>query len=346
MAPSPPVPVRPRVWWHGIGVFVIVSMFFAFIDFGMTGRLTWSPVAVLGVAFLAGGIMVLQVLAAPNRTDKRPFLAGAALLVVAILLLPVTLALQSTETTTQSLPSVPFSSAVRRVQISVANDVGLIRITFEETETTLVRAEVVHVGGLFSAHYDGDVSATNATAGDTLTYSVTARGLGGLFFAGGHEVTVAVNRNLSTALTLTSTTGNILVDVSAGVTIRSIEATVATGGISVVGQDPSFVDGATIRATSTTGNLVLDLKEPAGGPGTVAAFLTTTTGQVSFAFARTPTAAARVQSQTTTGSIDWDAGRYTGTGALLFAPDESTYEVADLKFNVLLQATTGNILVG
>src|SRR3990172_8714121 len=48
-APPPPHitprPARPRAWWHGLGVFVILAAFFLVLDAGSTGRLTWSLVA-------------------------------------------------------------------------------------------------------------------------------------------------------------------------------------------------------------------------------------------------------------------------------------------------------------
>src|SRR3990170_7116706 len=108
MAP-PPAPMKPRVWWHGLGVFVIVAAFLLFIDLATTARVTWSIAAVLSLAFLIGMIMILQFLASPDRRDRRPFAAGAALLLAAVLLLPVALVFQSSPTTTQTLPSVPFN---------------------------------------------------------------------------------------------------------------------------------------------------------------------------------------------------------------------------------------------
>lgn len=62
---GPPVPYAPRpavyapgtrhAWWYPIGVWVILSGFFAFLDVVGTGRLTWSvyPIGVLGI-FMVG----------------------------------------------------------------------------------------------------------------------------------------------------------------------------------------------------------------------------------------------------------------------------------------------------
>lgn len=349
-APTPPPAVPPapaaRVWWHGLGVFVILALFFIFIDVAMTLRLTWSPVAVLATAFLAGAVMVLQFLASADRRDRRPFVAGAILLAAAVLLLPVTLTVQSSGTWTEALPAVPYDAGIARLDVVVSNDVGQITVDFAPGTATLVQGEVVHLGGLFSSHYEGDVVASNGTVGDTLTYTVRARGFGGLFFAGGHHVSLTLNRALSTSLTLTSTTGNVAVDLPAGLVVRGVVVTVTTGGITIAAQGCTFADGAAIEATSTTGNVAVNIDQPAGGPGTVTVRETTTTGQIAFAFDRTSASAARVQSQVTTGSIDFDAAKYAGTDALLYAPDQATYESAGLKFQVFLQSTTGSIGIG
>lgn len=64
VAPPPPVapmplpvypPARPRAWWYPIGVWVILSAFFAFIDFAGTRTISWSvwPIGILGI-FMVG----------------------------------------------------------------------------------------------------------------------------------------------------------------------------------------------------------------------------------------------------------------------------------------------------
>ncbi len=72
-APPPPPhitprPVRPRAWWHPLGVFVILSAFFLVLDASATGRLTWSLVVVLSIAFIVGGIAVAVSLRRAGRT--------------------------------------------------------------------------------------------------------------------------------------------------------------------------------------------------------------------------------------------------------------------------------------
>lgn len=57
-APAPPYvypPARPRAWWYPIGVWVILSAFFAFIDLAGTRTISWSiwPIGILGV-FMVG----------------------------------------------------------------------------------------------------------------------------------------------------------------------------------------------------------------------------------------------------------------------------------------------------
>ena len=48
-------PGQHHVWWYPIGVWVILSGFFAFLDLVGTGTLTWSvyPIGILGI-FMVG----------------------------------------------------------------------------------------------------------------------------------------------------------------------------------------------------------------------------------------------------------------------------------------------------
>jgi len=344
MAP-PPAPMKPRVWWHGLGVFVIVAAFLLFIDLATTARVTWSIAAVLSLAFLIGMIMILQFLASPDRRDRRPFAAGAALLLAAVLLLPVALVFQSSPTTTQTLPSVPFNPAVQKVDLVVSNDAGEISVAFAAGMPYLVRAEVVHQGGLFSSHYDGDVAATNATAGDTLTYTINAHGIAALFFAGGHKVSVTLHKDLAASLSLVSTTGNVYVDIPSGVEIREVETTVTTGNVNFLSANAVFMDDATVKGTSTTGNIHIEIGQTTAVPATVDVFGTSTTGNVVLEITRGPDVAARVDSSVTTGSIGFDQTKYQGTTALLYGPSQAMYEslATVMKFNAVLRTTTGSI---
>ena len=71
---GPPPPVAPpmvyppshrHAWWYPIGVWVILSAFFMFIDLSTTHSITWSvwPVGILGIFML--GIPLL------NRLEER-----------------------------------------------------------------------------------------------------------------------------------------------------------------------------------------------------------------------------------------------------------------------------------
>ena len=61
MPPSPPPPpyayppARHRAWWYPIGVWVILSAFFLFLDLASTHAVTWSiwPIGILGI-FMVG----------------------------------------------------------------------------------------------------------------------------------------------------------------------------------------------------------------------------------------------------------------------------------------------------
>ena len=72
VAPGPPViypPSRPRAWWYPIGVWVILSAFFAFIDFAGTHTISWSvwPIGILGI-FMVG----FPLLHAVEERSSRP----------------------------------------------------------------------------------------------------------------------------------------------------------------------------------------------------------------------------------------------------------------------------------
>ena len=67
--PLPPVPApyayrpaRRRAWWYPIGVWVIFSAFFLFIDLAATRTVTWSvwPIGILGIFMV--GFPVLRLL--------------------------------------------------------------------------------------------------------------------------------------------------------------------------------------------------------------------------------------------------------------------------------------------
>lgn len=341
--PAPGQPLRP--WWHALGVLVILMAFFVFVDVAMDGRLTWSLVAALGLAFLAGGVLILQFLASPTRRDRRPFVVGAALLVAAVVLIPVSLAAQSTATTTETI-TIPYDPAIRNLNLTVTVDTGQIAVDFTPGIAFLARAEVVHLGGLFSSHSEGDLLATNEIEEDALSLNLTARGTPGFLFAGGHEIRVTVHRYLSVKLDLVSTTGSVSVDVSPGVPVRRILATVTTGSVAVTSRDANFTNDTSVQATSVTGGVTIEIAQSGGSTAIVPVSGTSTTGGVTFLFDRGPGVAARVQSSVMTGTITFDSSKFQGTEVLVYAPSQSAYDAAPLKFHVRLTSTTGSVRVG
>ncbi len=77
-APPPTVPPlyyppsRERVWWYPIGVWVILSAFFVFMDVSTTARITWSvwPVGIMGIFML--GFPLLHRFEAWSTQPRRP----------------------------------------------------------------------------------------------------------------------------------------------------------------------------------------------------------------------------------------------------------------------------------
>jgi len=342
-------PSRPRVWWHPLGVFAILAAFFLFVDYAGEGRVSWSLVVVLAIAFIIGGVAILQYLASPDRRDRRPFLAGAALLIAAVLLLPAAVALQSSPTTTDVFTE-PVRPGIDTLALNVVDESGHVTVAFTATSAFLVRAEVTHLGGLFSSHYPGDVVVTNRSSDGVLEFNVTAKGVSGLFFFGGHDIVVTVNRAVAVQMVIASTTGSVQIDVPQGVLIRptGILASVTTGNVAVSADEAHFEAGSTVRAQSTTGSVTIRITQTVAYAGTVVVQGQSTTGGVTFTFARAgPEIAAKVTSTVTTGSITYDPSKYSGpSNALLYAPSPSAYDGAAMKFDVTLQSTTGSISIG
>lgn len=349
--PTAPVVMRPvalRPWWHAIGVFVLVAVGLLVIDVAANGRVTWSLVVVLAVAFIVGGILMLQVLAAPEPRDRRPFVAGAVLLAAAVLLLPVAVALQSTATYTETYV-VPSDPSVSAIAVTVADETGHVTVGFAKDPPYLVEAQVTHIGGVFSSHYPGDLTVTNATAAGTLTFTVRARTASGLFFLGGHDIDVTVNERLAATLALSSTTGSLTVDVPAGALIGAggITASVTTGDVSIRLTNADYLSGATVQAMSTTGSVGIEVVQSTVRAGTVPVQGTSTTGSVSWTFSGASGVAARVASTVTTGAVHYDAAKYTGSSpALLYAPSSAGWDAAAMKFDVSLASTTGGVTLG
>lgn len=346
--PPPPVlprPPPPRAWWHGVGVFLILAAALLVIDLGANQRITWSFVGVLAVAFIVGGVMILQFLATTDRRDRRPFVAGAVLLILAVLLLPIAIAIQSSPTFTETY-TVPERSGVSTVALVVSDEAGHVTVEFASNPGYLAQAEITHLGGLFSSHYAGDVTTSNRTSGSTVSLSVAAKGVSGLFFLGGHDIVITVSRGVAVSMQLSSSTGTIDVDVPAGVVVAAagISASVTTGNVHITTTDAAFVSGASLQASSTTGSVSISITQTSVYPGNVAVNGTSTTGSVDFTFVHGPLVAAQINSAVTTGSVNADPAKYTGaSNTLLYAPDQTTYTSASMKFQATLRSTTGSI---
>ncbi|HYM39089.1 MAG TPA: zinc ribbon domain-containing protein [Thermoplasmata archaeon] len=340
-----PRPAPVRTWWHGIGVFAIVAIALLVLDLGANGRVTWSFVGILSAAFIVGGVMILQFLAVADRRDRRPFVAGAVLLIAAVLLLPVAVALQSTATFTDTY-TVPARAGISSLDLSVSDDVGHVTVGFASNPGYLLQAQVTHLGGLFSSHYPGDVVVSNATNGNEVAFSVAAKGVQGLFFLGGHDIVVTVSAGVAVGMRLASTTGDIDVVVPEGVVVSGagIFANVTTGSVHLTATNAVYAAGASLQGRSTTGSVSLGITQTVAHAGTVAIVGTSTTGTVTFTFTRGNGVAAQVSSAVTTGSVNPDPSKYTGaSNALLYAPDASTYGTATMQFTVTLASTTGSI---
>jgi len=63
-------PSHHHAWWYPIGVWVILSAFFSFIDLTTTHSITWSvwPIGIMGIFMV--GIPLLNLV--EERTAGRP----------------------------------------------------------------------------------------------------------------------------------------------------------------------------------------------------------------------------------------------------------------------------------
>ena len=345
--PVAPRPHRARVWWHGIGVFVLVSVALVILDVAANRRVTWSPVAVLSTAFIVGGIMILQHVASVDRRERRPLYAGVVLLVAAVILLPVAIAVQSSPSYTETI-TVPAQGGVSTLALSVSDDVGHVSVAFAPNPGYLARAVVQHLGGLFSSHYPGDVTNSTSVSGTTLSFAITAKSVSGLFFLGGHDIDVTVAESVAVSITLASTTGNLEVTVPSGVRIASggIDATVTTGNIAILTTNANFAPSAFLHAQSTTGQVVLSINQTVPHAGSVDVTGTSATGSISLTFLRANGVAAKVASTVTTGSVNFDGTKYSSTSGFLYAPSATVYDASTMQFEVTLTTTTGSINLG
>ncbi len=74
--PSPAIPptyyppARPRAWWYPIGVWLILSAFFLFVDASTTRTITWAywPIGILGIFMV--GFPILRLL--EETMARRP----------------------------------------------------------------------------------------------------------------------------------------------------------------------------------------------------------------------------------------------------------------------------------
>ncbi len=63
-------PARPRAWWYPIGVWVILSAFFVFLDLMTSGGIEWAywPIGIIGIFMV--GFPLLHLLEA-RLSDRR-----------------------------------------------------------------------------------------------------------------------------------------------------------------------------------------------------------------------------------------------------------------------------------
>jgi DUF4097 and DUF4098 domain-containing protein YvlB len=143
-------------------------------------------------------------------------------------------------------------------------------------------------------------------------------------------------------LDLETTTGNIDVRLSKDITVDdhiSIRST--TGTVQFKMDEADVVGNEIVNLQSTTGSVNLDLTATERLSGNVSVNARTTTGSVNLRMIIDGDVGARIESDTTVGSITVDVEKFSGNQT----PLESDNYPAGSNFLVNLRTTTGGINV-
>jgi len=321
----------------------------------------------------------------PERKEqpKRPISTLAivliALIVVAAVVVAVAAALSFLPVRTvgpvTSGVSVPSSTGVDTLDLSLVADVARIRILFEDlskewqSPSILINASATGRVG-FSGSEDVlnrymPISETSVD-GSVLTVTVTQDvGLIAWPRVSSLNVTylVRIDPSMKTSLDVVTTTGGILMDTQAGVILKTLrlEATTGgvearldevsvtaeivslkttTGGVKLFWDNVAVADAVEVKTLTTTGGVEVDVKQDEELLGDVVLNAQAVTGGVRFELEIKGDLGAKIESSVATGRIDIDRRvGFSGTSTNL----ESNNYPASSNFEVTLKTTTGGI---
>jgi len=271
--------------------------------------------------------------------------------------------------------SVPYTSGVNTLNLDLIADVASVTIAFEDltdelqSPSIVLDASATARAGVFAppdslerfmpVWYD-------ETEGNVLTVTVR-QDIDTLDWTWYSSLKITfdirIDPSMDTSLNIKTNTGGILLDTEAGVNLTSLSLEATTGGVEaslvddiVVAGDISvetttggvklFWDNVIVTndiqvdALTTTGGVVVDVKQDKELSRNVDLKADATTGGVNFAVDIQGDVGAEIESIVTTGGIDVD--RQVGFSGTAFLLRSDNYP-ANHNFDVSLETTTGGI---
>jgi hypothetical protein len=263
-------------------------------------------------------------------------------------------------------------SGVNTVKLNFDADVADVNIIPTDLPNQLVKLEVNATGstGFFgSTSHPVDVTFINETSGNTLTVNssvsraqvwpfsfnlkvtcnvyvertailnVTAKtSVGSITLSSPVHGAALVFQNL----TLRSTTGSVMANLTGGVSLtEDVSVSATTGRVDFIWDGVSVSRSLGVTLASTTGSITANVTHSAALGGNVSIDAATTTGSVNWGMDIRGNVGAKFTSTTTTGSISVDVQNFNGDKS----PIVSSNYPATTNFIVDSHSTTGSVHV-
>ncbi len=271
--------------------------------------------------------------------------------------------------------SVPYTSGVNTLNLDLIADVASVNIAFEDltdelqSPSIVLDASATARAGVFASPDSLERFMPvwhDETEGNVLTVTVR-QDIDTLDWTWYSSLKITfdirIDPSMDTSLNIKTNTGGILLDTEAGVNLTSLSLEATTGGVEaslvddiVVAGDISvetttggvklFWDNVIVTndiqvdALTTTGGVVVDVKQDKELSQNVDLKADATTGGVNFAVDIQGDVGAEIESIVTTGGIDVD--RQVGFSGTAFLLRSDNYP-ANHNFDVSLETTTGGI---
>lgn len=271
--------------------------------------------------------------------------------------------------------SVPYTSGIDTLNLDLIADVASVNIAFEDladevqSSSIILDASATARAGVFASPDSLERFMPvwhDETEGNVLTVTVRqdVDTLDWRWYSS-LKITfdIRIDLSMDTSLDIRTGTGGILVDTEAGVNLNSLSLEATTGGVEanlvndvVVAGDISVetttggvklywenvivTNDIQVDALTTTGGVVVDVKQDEELLWNVDMKADATTGGVDFAVEIQGDVGAKIEYTVTTGGIDVD--RQVGFSGTAFLLRSDNYP-ASHNFDVILETTTGGI---